>query len=287
MSPAAKKPRSRPQRQQTEDKPRRASAPPQPRIGPPGPWTSTSRRSRAWSRRGRRRSPQTAQQRFHPGRQGRHRGLRRLVLHPLLRMRLRGHAGPVGRIPGRPLPARMPGRGRHGRLDPPSRSVRVPAKQRQAMGASVLDGVEQLLDDLYDALLAIYEARVGCCDDEQTPPAGPTATLAWTIERVQRELSRRGAGAPAFFALRVGRSSCTPSDPRLTGSRALPLPRLRQRPGRQHRPAPGRSQARRQPAHAGLPARRARRRTAAWRSTGRPPSSTPICWSSRWATSTA
>ena len=81
---------------------------------------------------------------------------------------------------------------------------RVPANQRQAMGASVLDGVEQLLDDLYDALLAIYEARVGCCDDEQTPPAGPTATLAWTIERVQRELSRRGAGAPAFFALRVG-----------------------------------------------------------------------------------
>lgn len=81
---------------------------------------------------------------------------------------------------------------------------RVPATQRQAMGASVLDGVEQMLDDLYDALLAIYEARVGCCDDKQTPP-GPVATLAWTIERFQRELSRRGAGAPAFIALRVGR----------------------------------------------------------------------------------
>jgi len=80
---------------------------------------------------------------------------------------------------------------------------RVPANQRQAMGASVLDGVEQMLEDLYDALLAIYEARVGCCDDEQTPP-GPVASLAWTIERLQRELSRRGAGAPAFFALRVG-----------------------------------------------------------------------------------
>jgi hypothetical protein len=81
---------------------------------------------------------------------------------------------------------------------------RVPATQRRAMGASVLDGVEQMLDDLNDALLAIYEARVGCCDDEQTPPAGQAATLAWTIERLQRELSRRGAGAPAFFALRVG-----------------------------------------------------------------------------------
>jgi hypothetical protein len=79
----------------------------------------------------------------------------------------------------------------------------VPAAQRRAMGARVLDGVEQLLDDLYEVLLAVYEARAGCCEEE-LPPAGPEATLAWSLEHIQLELSRRGAGAPAFTALRVG-----------------------------------------------------------------------------------
>jgi hypothetical protein len=81
----------------------------------------------------------------------------------------------------------------------------VPAGQRRAMGARVLDGVEQLFDDLYEALLAVYEARAGCCDEDDVPPAGPAATLAWSLEHIQLELSRRGAGAPAFTALRVGR----------------------------------------------------------------------------------
>ena len=80
----------------------------------------------------------------------------------------------------------------------------VPAAERQAMGARVLAGVEQLLDDLYEALLAVYEARAGCCDEHSVPPAAQHATLAWVVEHIQLELSRRGAGAPAFTARRVG-----------------------------------------------------------------------------------
>ena len=69
---------------------------------------------------------------------------------------------------------------------------RVPATQRQAMGASVLDGVEQMLDDLYDALLAIYEARVGCCDDKQTPPRA-----RWRRSRGRSSASSASSAAAA------------------------------------------------------------------------------------------
>ena len=122
--------------------------------------------------------------------------------------------GPVGGLPGRPLPARVRGRGRHGRLDPPVVHAR-PGDPAPGDGrARPRRRRARMLDDLYEALLAVYEARAGCCDPQDH--CRPARRRRWRGRSSASSTSSAGAarGRRRSSPCGSGRSSWTPSDPR-------------------------------------------------------------------------